>query len=204
MSAPHVNVDGWLEDLRKELSTDPSPDFEHRVRSYVLDGARSRSAHVRSEHRLVGRQSLILIGMALAAGLILLVRVSNAADSGSRLPIISAAARAVSPLRALPMPDAAASAPALMGAAASGRSPAAAMSSARATDWEYDVIVPPDQLEVLTRLLETMRQKRMAWTPGPSATAGAEPLADPEPIEIAPIRIEPVPVLLPVSGERKQ
>jgi hypothetical protein len=69
---------------------------------------------------------------------------------------------------------------------------------------EFEVIVPPDQLAALTRLLETMRQQRMAWTPGPAVPGVAEPLPEPEPIDIAPIKIEPLPALVPAPGERKQ
>jgi hypothetical protein len=32
----------------------------------------------------------------------------------------------------------------------------------------------------------------------------AEPLPEPEPIEIAPIKVEPLPPLVPTPGERKQ
>ena len=189
-----LDVDIVLEDLRRELRIAPSPHFEHRVRAYVFDRARSGSPIARKTRRVGARQSLILLGLSVsvvAAGLLLLAQTPSVAELGSELPRIAATPRAAATIGALAVPT---ELPPFAGAVA----------PARSKDRDFEVIVPPDQLEALTRLLETMRQRRMAWTPGPSVPGAAEPLVDVEPIEIPPIKIEPLPALLPAPGERKQ
>ena len=206
MSQRHASVDELLDDLREALAVEPSLNLENRIRIGAVAGARWDA---RRSPRTVARRSLVLIGSIslLATGIFIVAGVSSGAGSSSALPEIRSVARTASPAGVLPVPGAEAGHSGFIGAARELERVAVAGSEVQSRDQGFEVIeviVPPDQLQALTRLLAIMRQKGMAWTPGPSTAAVVEPLPDPEPVDIPLIKIEPLPALSPVLGEGKQ
>lgn len=143
----HANVDGLLEDLRAELSIEPSPDFEYRVRQ--------RAVVRRADRAMVG----LLCASTVAAVLSILTATSWVREASTVVPFVAAITRADAPVRTIAVPTEPISNPIATAGPlvrpGNARSVASDLSQIR-----HQVLVPPDQAIALRRLLAAMAKGR--------------------------------------------
>ena len=154
----HANVDGLLEDLREELSIEPSPDFEYRVRDRVLGTSRWSAAPMvrRVDRTVVG----LICASTLAAVMGTLSATSWVRETSTVVPSVATITQADVATRTIPIPTEPISNPvATAGIVATGVS-----------ETRYQVLVPPDQAIALRRLLAAMAKGRSVVPAGVTMT----------------------------------
>lgn len=150
----HANVDGLLEELREELTIEPSPDFEQRVRQ--------RAVVRRADRSVVGLGGVIgLLGAsAIVAVMSVLSATSWVRETSTDVPSVATIAQADVATRTIPIPTEPISNPvATAGIVATGVS-----------ETRYQVLVPPDQAIALRRLLAAMAKGRSVVPAGVTMT----------------------------------
>jgi hypothetical protein len=197
------HVDEALDDLRRALAIDPSPEFAVRVRARVHD-ERARGWRWRGS-----RAWLIALVPAAAAVVLALQVLPNQTPTTPARPVASEPPRADlarTDTPAIPGREPAASAPATRAVPPNRTSSRAVMTAAAATTRrEPEVIIPDDQRVALMRLLAALREGSAIVPPGaPIVDELTGELLEPTPIELLPITVEPLPGTPPEGGSGKR